>query len=88
VPDRPLPLARLCFVARDPAVAEPRLEPWPAPDPRYLLGAGFVGHLAAPERRVAQLDAAARVAATVPCARLTLPAPLTPAAAAELLERL
>ena len=88
VPDRPVRLGRLCFVVRGPRGAPPVLEPLDPPDPRLLLAAGFVGHLAAPARRVAHLEAMGRVATSVACARLTVPYGFGDADASALLARL
>lgn len=86
VVERPLPLAGLYFLRRsgsglDLAISE--IEP---PDPRLLLGATFVSYIREPEQLVRQLDACARIAASLRTFEVRIPRSFAAREVAELVE--
>lgn len=75
----PRPLAALYLLHRSHQVEKPAFERlWP-PDPRALLGATSLPHVAARSRLEVQLDVCSRLARTIPCYRVRSPARLGPA---------
>jgi hypothetical protein len=77
---QPRPLAALYLLDRTAAAKRLDFERlWP-PEPRLLLSATSLPHVAAPARLTVQLDVCSRLARTVPCYRLLAPADMGPAA--------
>lgn len=84
---RPVPLARMYYLCRDPDARELLVERLAPPDPRLLLASTFVAHLPAERRLVAQLDTCAQLALRVPCMRIRVPPWVDAAATAQELWR-
>ena len=82
-----LPLAALYKLVREPAGARFRIVKEVPPDSRELLATGFLTYLKSPERLTRHLDFASRLAQGVPLFVVHLPADLSAARSAELLEQ-
>ena len=83
----PLPLAALYKLVREPAGTRLRIVQEVPPDSRELLATGFLTYLKSPERLTRHLDFASRMAQGVPLFVVHLPADLSAARSAELLEQ-
>lgn len=83
------PLRAMVFIRRGGTGMEPALTALRPADPRLLLAASFAPHLPAPGHQARELEGAGRLATSVPCLELTVPAGWGAAATAgRLLKRL
>jgi hypothetical protein len=83
---RALPLRLLYFVERGEQVQEFRLEEVTPPDPRLLLGSGFLPYVRTEDRLASHLDLCARIAGVARMVRARIPASLGAGDAAALIE--
>jgi hypothetical protein len=83
----PWPLGAIYFLARSGRVERLAIERARPPDPRHLLAATFMPHIATRARLMTQLSTCAQIADVVPVFRLSVPARLTAAELASEVER-
>ena len=83
----PARLAAICFLERADAGGEAILEEQHPPEPRLLLGAGFLPYLTSHENLVRHLDSCMEIAAATRAFTLRAPAHMSPAELARGVER-